>query len=39
MQEMLDKFKDSPQIDEFIKEADNLSSLLMQKKRNILPEN
>lgn len=29
---MIDKFKDNPQIDEFIKEALNLNSQIMQQK-------
>lgn len=32
MQAMVDKFKDNPQIDEFIKEAVNLNSLLLQQE-------
>ena len=32
MQNMLDKCKYNPKIDEFIKEIDNLNSLLMQQK-------
>ena len=32
MQAMVDRFKDNPQIDEFIKEAIKLNSLLIQKE-------
>lgn len=31
MQAILDKFKDNPQVDEFIKEAFELNSLLVQQ--------